>query len=64
MKKIKIIMTKDANKNIEPLKFQYFTAFPINNIKYPVNNIKQKMLFKFKITNYYWYYFFVNIVLF
>ena len=40
-------MTKDANKNIEPLKFQYFTAFPINNIKYPVNNIKQKMLFKF-----------------
>ena len=40
-------MTNDANKNIEPLKCQYFTALPISNIKYPVNNIKQKILFKF-----------------
>ena len=41
------MITNDANKNIEPLKCQYLTVFPISNIKFPVNNIKQKILFKF-----------------
>ena len=47
MKDINIIITKDENKNIEPLKCQCLTIFPINKIKNPVNNIKQKILHKF-----------------